>query len=138
MVSLEKKLQLYLEKIYYALYQRKFLEGEKIVIKLIEEVITQKKTDREIKIYLNFFNSIHQDFNSSYLKWVKKQKGDIKKEISQLSSINHDNFLFGHSRCPASFDDLFYELKILLQKNLSKKVKSYLKYNLSCYNNLKK
>jgi len=126
-----------LEKIYLYLYQRKFNKIEKIILQIINESIFLKKDCRERKCFLNFFSFLHQDFNPSYLKWVKKQNGDIKKEISELSNPYHDNFLFGHTRCPASFDDLICEVKLFLQNHCDRKQIDNLKYNLSCYNKLK-
>lgn len=124
-----------LEKIFFSVQKREFKEAEKILLSSLKKVIDSQFK----KIYIkSLVLDLYYHFNPKYLQWLKNRGGDIKKEIKELSSPVHDNFLIAHSSDPACLDDLFKEIEQTFESGLEndKKLKKSIEYNLACYKNL--
>jgi hypothetical protein len=137
MKDLKIILDQHLNKIYHHLYQRDFKKAEKSILAIIDYFLSLRLVNHEKKQLLSFVLILYHNFNSNYLQWVKKQKGDIQKEIGQLCSINHDNLLLAQCRDPASLDDLLYELEKYLNDETEKGHKKSVTYYLNCYRTIK-
>lgn len=124
-----------LEKIFFSIQKREFKEAEKILLSSLKKVIDSHFKNIYTK---SLVLDLYYHFNQKYLQWLKNRGRDIKKEIKELSSPVHDNFLIAHSSDPACLDDLFKEVEQTFESGLEndKKLKKSIEYHLACYKNL--
>lgn len=124
-----------LEKIFFSIQKREFKEAEKTLLSVLKKFIDPQFKNIHIKALVS---DLYYHFNPKYLQWLKNRGGDIKKEIKDLSSPVHDNFLIAHCSDPACLDDLFKEIEQTFESSLEndKKLKKSIEYHLACYKNL--
>ena len=131
--QLISKPSMVLEKIYTALFERKFSEAENILISFAEYIFEESKKHPIAKDKIELIDSLHSNFNELYLTWVEQKKGDTMKEIDELMSPEHDNFLIAQCADPASVDDLLFELVSYLTTRHEEDQKQEVTYHLTCY-----
>lgn len=122
-----------LEKIYNALFERNFSEAEHILISFAEHIFDESKKNVISKENIQLIDSLHTNFNELYLTWVEQKEADTMKEIDELMSPEHDNFLIAQCADPASVDDLLFELVSYLTTRRQDDQKDEVTYHLNCY-----
>ena len=60
------------------LHQRKYKEGEELLIKFVEQTISQSSSHNHIDSRKEIYHTFYRSFNNYYLSWLKKNKVDIK------------------------------------------------------------
>lgn len=122
-----------LERLFKSLQNRQFSQAENTLIALIEHTFQQAQHDVLGANDIHFIQSIYTNFNEQYLMWLEENHTDMEKEIDDLSSLEHDNFLIAQCADPAAVDDLMFELVGYLTDTHQDEQKQEVIYHLNCY-----
>lgn len=125
--------QILLEKIFEMLYKREFSTLEFILMSYIEHIFKRSVHSEISEPDMRFVLSIYRNFNEQYLNWLEKSNYDIEKEIDELTSLDHDNFMIAQCTDSAAIDDLFFELLEYITTNHYDHQKEEVEYHLNCY-----
>jgi hypothetical protein len=114
---------------------RDFIKAEKLVLALVETVLTHGIQDKDqVVADLNMLSILYQQFNKVYLAWINihdRQHAD--SEYKELFSEEHDNCLIAHCSLIAEMDDLLYET---MQYVMDKSEQEEVERHLNCYKKL--
>ena len=124
---------LLLERVFNAVLKRNFSQAEDILISFVEHIFDQSKHNKIKTQDIHLIQTLYSNFNHEYLTWVEQQNLDTMKEIDDLMSPEHDNFLIAQCNDPASVDDLMFELVNYVTDKHVEEQEEEVEYHLTCY-----
>lgn len=120
-----------------AIAERKYTEAEHRLVDIIERMVTRTYSNpNQISRMITLLEILYSEFNTYYLLWAQHNGKDEMKEIEQLISKSHGNFLLAHCTDSESMDDLLYETNQYLTNLKNEHQKKEATYHLECYKRL--
>ena len=120
-------------KLFQLLAKREFKQAEYLLITSTEHIFSKAKKGNIVEQDILFIQDIYSNFNQLYFNWLEEQHMDIEKEIDDLTSVEHDNFLISQCNDPAAVDDLMFELITYITGRNETEQQAEVTYHLNCY-----
>ena len=112
------------------IFQRQYRQAEQTLLAAMSAMLDSDEQSTED---VQLIQALYANFNEQYLDWVMYNGFPTDKEIRELGTDEHYNFLLGRCTDASSMDDLMYELSSYLTDRHTQEQKGEAEYHLICY-----